>query len=56
MNTASRMESLAPEGRIQVTRATFELLSQQYALRANPLMQVKGKGMMESWLLEGRRE
>jgi class 3 adenylate cyclase len=56
VNTASRMESLAPEGRIQVTRATFELLSQQYALRANPLMQVKGKGMMESWLLEGRRE
>jgi len=56
VNTASRMESLAPEGKIQVTRATFERLAGRYALSANPLMQVKGKGMMESWLLEGRRE
>ena len=55
VNTASRMESLAPEGAIQVTRATFSLLSEQYILHPNELMRVKGKGMMESWLLEGPR-
>jgi class 3 adenylate cyclase len=56
VNTASRMESLAPEGAIQITRATFALLEEQYVLHPNALMRVKGKGMMESWLLEGRRE
>jgi len=55
VNTASRMESLAPEGAIQVTRATFELLKERYDLRPNPPMHVKGKGMMESWLLVGPR-
>jgi class 3 adenylate cyclase len=53
VNTASRMESHGTPGRIQVTRATYELLKDEFAFEARGTVDVKGKGHMETWYLIG---
>ena len=53
VNTASRMESQGTAGEIQITRATYELLNEEFACRPRGPIQVKGKGQMETWYLEG---
>ena len=55
VNTASRMESHGTPGRIQVTRATYELLKDEFTLEARGTVEVKGKGDMETWYLIGPR-
>lgn len=55
VNTASRMESHAPVGAIQVTRRCFEQLSGTYDLHERGSVDVKGKGAMLTYLLIGRR-
>lgn len=55
VNTASRMESHAPPGAIQVTERTFDRLRHRYQLRARGMIEVKGKGLMSPYLLLGRR-
>lgn len=55
VNVASRMESSAEPGRIQVTFSTYALLLRDYHLEERGTVAVKGKGdMMTYWLL-GRR-
>ncbi|MEM7270941.1 MAG: adenylate/guanylate cyclase domain-containing protein, partial [Pseudomonadota bacterium] len=54
VNTASRMESTAPPGEIQVTAAVHERLHDQFAFEPRGEISVKGKGAMQSWLLKGR--
>ena len=54
VNTASRMESYAPPGTIQVTEHTFERLQGLYEFRAREAIDVKGKGLMRAYLLLGR--
>jgi class 3 adenylate cyclase len=56
VNTASRMESHGTPGQIQVTRNTYELLKDEFALERRGTVTVKGKGEMETWYLVGRRE
>jgi guanylate cyclase len=56
VNTASRMESHAPAGSIQVTERTFERLRRRYELRRRETIEVKGKGPMTSYLLLGHRD
>jgi class 3 adenylate cyclase len=51
VNTASRMESLAPIGGIQITEATMNLLGSQFHLKSAGVISVKGKGTMEAWLV-----
>jgi class 3 adenylate cyclase len=51
VNTASRMESLAPIGGIQITEATMNLLGSQFHLKSTGIISVKGKGAMETWLV-----
>jgi adenylate cyclase len=51
VNTASRMESHAPPGCIQVTARTRERLLEQYELRPRGTIEVKGKGEMSPYLL-----
>ena len=53
VNTASRMESHAPTGGIQVTQRTFERLCESYDLQPRGNVDVKGKGMMLTYLLVG---
>jgi adenylate cyclase len=55
VNIASRMESQGTAGRIQVTRATFELLEDEFHFEPRGTVTVKGKGDMETWYLVGPR-
>ena len=55
VNTASRMESYAPPGTIQVTERAFERLRARYEFRPRETIDVKGKGPMRPYLLLGRR-
>ena len=57
VNTASRMESGGIAGQIQVTPATYELLSGNgYQFDPRGTIEVKGKGEMNTWLLTGRAQ
>jgi adenylate cyclase len=49
------MESHGTPGRIQITRATYELLKDDFACEPRGTVAVKGKGEMETWYLVGRR-
>jgi adenylate cyclase len=53
VNTASRMESHGTPGRIQITRATFELLNDEFRCEPRGTVAIKGKGHMETWYLLG---
>ena len=55
VNTASRMESHGTPGRIQITRATYELLEGEFLCEPRGPITVKGKGEIEAWYLVGRR-
>ena len=55
VNTASRMESQGTIDRIQITRATRDLLSDEFICERRGTVDVKGKGEMETWYLVGRR-
>ena len=56
VNTASRMESHALPGSIQVTQATYEHLRDSYELRRRGTIDVKGKQPMTTYLLLGPRD
>jgi adenylate cyclase len=53
VNTASRMESHGTAGRIQITRATYELLAEEFECEPRGTIDVKGKGEVEAWYLIG---
>ena len=55
VNMASRMESHGTPGQIQVTRATYELLKDEFDFESRGTIVVKGKGEVETWYLVGRR-
>jgi guanylate cyclase len=55
VNTASRMESYGTPGRIQITRATYELLADEFDCEPRGTIAVKGKGEVETWYLTGPR-
>ncbi|MGC1395576.1 MAG: adenylate/guanylate cyclase domain-containing protein, partial [Coleofasciculaceae cyanobacterium] len=52
VNIASRMESHGVPGSIQVTEETYQRLKNQYIFEDRGLIQVKGKGKMNCYLLE----
>ena len=56
VNTASRMESHGTPGRIQITRATYELLADEFECEPRGTIAVKGKGEVEVWYLIRHRE
>ncbi|MCI5149062.1 MAG: adenylate/guanylate cyclase, partial [Candidatus Electrothrix sp. MAN1_4] len=53
VNTAARMESHGVPGEIQVTAITYELLKEKFKFESRGNIEVKGKGIMEVWLLKG---
>jgi adenylate cyclase len=55
VNTASRMESHAEPGTIQVTERAYERLRHGFELRRRGAVEVKGKGPMECYVLVGAR-
>jgi adenylate cyclase len=56
VNTASRMESHAPPGGIQVTERTYERVAGRYRFERRDGVEIKGKGLMTTYLLRGRAE
>jgi adenylate cyclase len=56
VNTASRMESYGTPGRVQITRATYELLANEFECEPRGTITVKGKGEVEAWYLVGLRD
>ena len=56
VNTASRMESQGESGKIQITRATYELVKDEFECEYVGEIDVKGKGKMEVWHLLAKKE
>ena len=56
VNTAARMESQGIEGRIQVTDATYQHLRDKYQLEERGVVDIKGKGEMNVYMLKGRKD
>jgi class 3 adenylate cyclase len=54
VNLASRMESTGVPGKVQVTRSVYERLKDSFQLQGRGVIQVKGKGEIETWLLHGQ--
>jgi adenylate cyclase len=55
VNMASRMESHGTPDDIQITRSTWELLRDDFVAEPLGLVDVKGKGAVETWRLVGPR-
>jgi adenylate cyclase len=55
VNTASRMESHGEPGRIQISEATNELINRDFATTYRGPIEVKGKGTLTTWWLDGER-
>ena len=52
VNLASRMESTGVPGAIQVTRPVYEALKDKFVFEPRGAIEVKGKGLVEAWLLK----
>jgi adenylate cyclase len=55
VNMASRMESHGTPDVIQITRSTWQLLRDDFVTEPIGLVEVKGKGEVETWRLVGAR-
>jgi guanylate cyclase len=56
VNVADRMQTEGTPGQIQITRATYELLKDEFICEPRGTVDVKGKGQMETWFVIGKRE
>ncbi len=56
VNIAARMETTDVEGRIQVPQDVYERLNHAFLLEERGEVDVKGKGVMHTWYLVGRRD
>ena len=54
MNTANRMESHGVPDRVQISAATFHRLRVAFRCEPRGPLEVKGKGMMETYFLLSR--
>jgi guanylate cyclase len=54
VNMASRMESHGVPDSIQITRSTWELVRDDFVTEPRGVVDVKGKGEVETWSLVGR--
>ena len=55
VNTASRMESHGVPGRIHVTEPVYRRLDDRFVFEKRGIVDVRGKGLMPTWFLIGRR-
>ncbi|TGL62300.1 adenylate cyclase [Leptospira ognonensis] len=55
VNIASRMESHGQVGRVHVSKEVYARLKDKYDLEARGEIEVKGKGKMETWFLNGKK-
>jgi len=55
VNTAARMESHGIPGEIQITDNTFNIVKKSYICEPRGEIEIKGKGMMKTYLVKGKR-
>jgi len=53
VNTAARMESHGVPGRIHISAATHDAIGEGFVCEPRGVIDVKGKGEMETWFVEG---
>jgi adenylate cyclase len=56
VNLASRMESTSIPGMIQIAPSTRDLVAPWFVCEERGMVEVKGKGAMETWYLIGEKE
>ncbi|HUE98395.1 MAG TPA: adenylate/guanylate cyclase domain-containing protein [Anaerolineales bacterium] len=56
VNIASRMESHGLGNAVQITRATYDLIKDEFVCEPRGTVNVKGKGEMEVWLVISAKE
>ncbi|TXI63105.1 MAG: adenylate/guanylate cyclase domain-containing protein [Mycolicibacterium mageritense] len=56
VNVASRMETTDVAGRIQVPQNVYDRIRQTFLLEERGEIDIKGKGLMRTWYLVGRRD
>lgn len=56
VNTASRMESNGEIGKVNISKATYKLIKDQFNCDYRGEMEVKGKGKQEMWFVNGLAE
>jgi adenylate cyclase len=49
------MESTGVPGRIQISKEVFDLLKEDFVFEARGAGEVKGKGVISTWFLIGRK-
>lgn len=55
VNMASRMESHGKSNAIQISQATYELIKDHFICTQQGAVNVKGKGEMKTWFVEGKK-
>ena len=55
VNIASRMETQGEPAKIQVTEATYQLIRDDFVCEWHGPVDVKGRGVMETWFLLGAK-
>lgn len=55
VNVASRMESTAPIGEIQVSQEMHDVVCEKFVFESRGQIEIKGKGKMATWILKSRR-
>ncbi|MDA0797552.1 MAG: adenylate/guanylate cyclase domain-containing protein [Chloroflexi bacterium] len=56
VNVASRMESTGEVGKVHISQSTFDLVEADFTCTSRGVIPVKGKGEMQTWFVEGRRQ
>jgi adenylate cyclase len=51
VNTASRMETHGVPGAVQIDDATRRLVAESFAFEDRGMLEIKGKGPMQAWLV-----
>jgi class 3 adenylate cyclase len=52
VNTASRMESSGVTGAVHCSSSTYGLLKDRYTFESRGMLEIKGKGTLQTWLLK----
>jgi len=51
VNTASRMEAASEPGRVNVSRATYDLVKEYFECESRGMLEVKGKGLVDMYFV-----